>query len=462
MMKRVLTSVTWITLWGMPLAAHAVQEPPPPAEIGGAAEPRPAQPAERHLTLDQAIQEALAAAPGLQAAQAQEQAGRLRATAISRSRFGQADVVGIYTHYQDDQLVRPMALQLFGPAGMAGLPWDRDQAHYGVTYQVPLYLGGRLTASIAVSSLQADQAALVVAGTRWDIRANVTALYAAHQAVERVLAAAGENLMALEATERRVTALVQQGRRPNLDLLKIQDDVQAARAQVSSVGADLTRVDALLLAAMGLVPGSAPLLLDAWPDREPTLTVDDTAVLRLAADSSPVGRATLVAREAEEARRVAQGQRYPSVAVRGTVMGHTGLGLVEHFGTWEVALQASVPILDGGSRAAAVAAAGAAQCAATAVAIRLRLEREAQAVAALARFRASHDAVAAARARVASAAEAVRIEQIRYDQGVGTMEDLLRARARDLAARSTLAQALGGRITAASQINALCEQEVVR
>jgi outer membrane protein TolC len=423
---------------------------------------QPSGPAPLRLTLDQAIHDAISAAPALQALGAQELAARWRVTAASRSRYGQADALAGYSRFQDDQIVRPMAVQLFGPGGFAALPWDRDQVHYGLTYQVPLYQGGRLTASIALSALQADQAALLVSGTRWDLQANVTALYTTRQSLEQLTAATRENLKALEATDQRVTLMVRQGKRPNLDLLKIQDEVQAARAQASALAADIARVDALLLAATGRDPGSVALVVDGWSDREPHLTIDDRAAVRLAAGSSPVRRATLAVSQAAEGIRLAKGTRYPSVALRGTVMGNAGLSLGEQFGTWELAVVASIPVFDGGTRAAGVAGAKAAEQAAAATLTRTRLEREAQAADALARFRAAGDGVVSAVARVASATEAARIEQVRYDQGAGTVEDLLRARARELAAQGALAQAQGGRLAAAAQINALCEKEVVQ
>jgi outer membrane protein TolC len=433
----------------MTLAATAVgQTPPAPAEL--------------RLTLDQAIGDATTAAPALRAAVSQEQAARSRSAAASRSRFGEADAVISYSHFQDDQIVRPMSLQLFGPKGILGLPWDQDQAHYGVTYQLPLYVGGRLSASIALSDLQADQAALVVSGTRWDLRANVTTLYTTRQALDRLADATRGNLEALEATEQRVTLLVQTGRRPNLDLLKIKDEVEAARAQAAALTADTARVDALLLAATGRDPGSATLVVEPLPDRELHLAVDDGAVVRLAAGSSPVQRATLAVAQAKEGARLAQGARYPTVALRANVMGNAGLSLGDQFGTWDISVVASVPVFDGGSRAAGAAAAKASERAAADALTRARLDREAQAVEALARFRAVQDALVSSRARVTSAAEAARIEQVRYDQGAGTVEDLLRARARDLAARGALAQAQGGLLAAAAQIDAVCEKEVVQ
>ncbi len=122
----------------------------------------------------------------------------------------------------------------------------------------------------------------------------------------------------------------------------------------------------------------------------------------------------------------------------------------------------TVPLFDGGARHAALASARETERTADQAAVKARLDRQAQLVEALARLDASRETVVAARARIAAAAEAARIEQVRYDTGAGTVDDLLRARARELLAASALAQARGDRIAAASRVNAIVEKEVVQ
>jgi outer membrane protein TolC len=129
----------------------------PASQASACRDVAPARPAASvHLRLDEAVVAALANAPALAAAAAQEQAARWKERATARSRWGQVDGVAVYSRYQDDQLLRPMAIQLFGPRGFAALPWDRDQFHYDLTFQVPLYLGGRLSAAVDVARLQAS------------------------------------------------------------------------------------------------------------------------------------------------------------------------------------------------------------------------------------------------------------------------------------------------------------------
>jgi len=51
---------------------------------------------------------------------------------------------------------------------------------------------------------------------------------------------------------------------------------------------------------------------------------------------------------------------------------------------------------------------------------------------------------------------------VRYDNGAGTIEDLLRARTRAAAAEAFLARSKGGVLGAAAQVNALVEREIVQ
>ena len=108
------------------------------------------------LTLAQAIDEAFKANPGLKAAGHQTHAAEGDANAANRSRWGALNAVGSYSYLNDDQVIRPMSSELLA-GGFAGAPWDRSQAHYGVSYDIPLYLGGKLNNQIQIARLEAFQ-----------------------------------------------------------------------------------------------------------------------------------------------------------------------------------------------------------------------------------------------------------------------------------------------------------------
>ena len=366
-----------------------------------------------------------------------------------------------YSRYQDDQILRPMASELFGPQGLLGLPFDRDQLHYGIVYQVPLYAGGRLDAANRSAVLQADQAALLVQGTRWEVRAAVESLYAATVSLDAWHRAVQGTREALEATRRRLALAVEQGKRPRLDLLKVEEELADAVSRDAQVSAEASRTRALLLAAIGRDP-SATVDLEPLPDAEPQAVVPEKDLVGLVRGSSVVSRGSSQVAQAEQATRIARAALLPSVSVRGNLMGNNALGLDQRMATWEFSVGVTMPVFSAGARQADVATARAQERASRAAADRTALDRRALLVEAQARLRAAVEAWRAAHARVGSAKEAARIEQIRYDSGASTVEDLLRARAREEAAAAALAQARGDMTAAAGRLNAVCETEVVK
>ena len=112
----------------------------------------------------------------------------------------------------------PDSRQLFATSGFLGLPFDRDQLHYGLVFQAPFYAGGRLDAARDIAASRAAQAALLVEGTRWEVRATIVAAYAAVQSLDAAARAANRTLDALDATRRRLALAVDEGKRPRLDL----------------------------------------------------------------------------------------------------------------------------------------------------------------------------------------------------------------------------------------------------
>jgi len=419
----------------------------------------PAAPDLPTLTLAEAVAEALARAPALEAVTQQEQAARWKATAARRGRWGEIDVVAGYSRFQDDQIVRSISRQLL-EGGFAGLPFDRDQWRYGLTAQVPLYLGGRLSASIAVASLQADQAAALLQGSRWQARFNVTSLYAATQTLEAVIQSTDGSLAALEETRQKLELAVRLGKRPELDRLKLADEIADAQGRRAAAAADAARVRALLLAQLGRDPAGS-LRLEPLSQQRTALETSRDELRALALAASPVERASLAAEQSRQAVRIARAGSLPSVVGRASHLWNDAPSVGAPLRTWELSVGAVWPVFTGGARAAERAAAGAAEQAAASALTRARLDQEAQLVEALARWDATGTALEAAGARVAAAREAARIEQIRYDTGAGAIDDLLRARARELSAGAALAQARGDGVVAAARLDSVCEKEVL-
>lgn len=412
------------------------------------------------LTLAQAIDEALNANPALKAAGHQNRAAENEAGAAARSRWGEVDVTGTYGYFNDDQILRPMSRELVS-GGLAGMPFDRSQLHYGFTYQVPLYLGGKLKNQIQIARLESQKAAVLLEGNRWQVRFNVVSLYSAAQTLDQVLCALDGQIAALRQTQTNLDEMVRIGRRPEVDRLKVLDELEAVRSQRAVVESDRVKVGALLLAMLGRHPAGG-VVVDPLPVATPRL---DTRAAALTADvenNSVVRSALMAAEQAERNVRVARSDYLPRVYAGASYIEHTGTEIDRTLETWGASVSVVFPLFEGNVRGKRVAAAVERQAAAREMLGQARLKAQAELQEALAKLDAARVALEAAQVRVAAAGEAARIEQVRYDTGAGTIEDLLRARAREQGAYAALATARGDLIIAAERINAVVEEEIVK
>ncbi len=413
-----------------------------------------------HLSLADAIHRALDDNPGLRAVAQEAHAADRAAAASFRQHFGDLQAVAWTSRYEDAQLLRPMSQDLLA-GGFDNLPFAQSQVHYGLTFELPLFVGGRLLALSHLARLKADEAAALLEGTRWQVRANVTVMYAATQALTAATLAYEDEVASLEKTHTRVELMVQQGKRPEVDLLKATDALEEARAQLADAQAERTHVRALLLALLDY-PADQAFELDPLPNEFPALPADGVDWNALLQGATPVATAGLRVQQARSGKHAARADFLPQVSVRGNLLEHAGSGVAGTQETWELTLQASIPVFTGGRRVAAYQSAAAAERAADLALRQTLLQQQAEIRGAVARRQAANEALDAARKRVDAADEAARIEGVRYENGAGTIEDLLRARTRASAAEAFLAKSKGDVLAASARINALVEREIVR
>jgi outer membrane protein len=413
-----------------------------------------------HLGLAEAIGRALDDNLGLRAGAEQAHAADRAAAAAFRQHFGDLEAVAWASRFSDSQLVRPMSQALLA-GGFANLPFAQDQAHYGLTYELPLFVGGKLVAASHLARLKADEASALLEGTRWQVRTNVTTTYAATQVLAAAAAAYGDEVASLEKTHARIELMVRQGKRPEVDLLKATDALAEAQAELADAQAERTHVRALLLALLDYPPDQT-IALDSLPDRVATLPAGSMDWDALVQDAAAVTAAKLRVQQAASSKHLALGDFLPKLSVRGNLLEHAGSGVPGTLETWELTLQASVPVFTGGRHVAAYQSAAAGERAADLALQQTVLQQEAEIRGALASLEAANEGLDAARTRVAAAGEAARIEAVRYDNGAGTIEDLLTAQARAAAAAAFLAKAQGDVLGASARINALVEKEIVR
>lgn len=411
-----------------------------------------------HLALSEAVTEALRANPGLKALAHRTEAARRESSASSGARWGELNLVGNFSRFNDDQILRPMSSELL-VKGIPGLPFDRDQLHYGAVYELPLYLGGRLVNQIKIARLEAQKSDQLLEGTRWQVRFNAVSLYTACQALDGMRAAMDGQIAALEKMRTRLDEMVASGKRPELDRLKAVEELAGAQAQRANLQAERIRVTGLLLALLGRDPAGT-LTVDPLPEGSGALTVRPEDLKATLAANSTVHTARLESEQADRGVGSARGAFLPRVSVGANYMENTGTTISRSLETWGVSLGVSVPVFDGNARYQRLAGARERRLAAQEALAQAQFKVAADLQDALARLEAARTVLASAQSQVAAGGEAARIEQVRYDTGADTIEDLLRALAHEQGAKAALASAQAGLITAGERINSIVEKEI--
>ena len=211
----------------------------------------------RSLTIEEATTRALAANPSLQAAKLSALAAAQRAQEAAGRRYGEADLVGSYNHYDSNRSLVPISIDLFkNPSlGFYQLPWDRNQLHYGVAYQIPLLAGGALHEGRLIAELAQRSRARTSRSTARTRCATTCARRTATRSRSRTpwpRSPAYEQ--ALENDAKDADLKVKVGTWASVDGAKVHFALSSARAQREAVQARIDSLDALLAALMGEEP----------------------------------------------------------------------------------------------------------------------------------------------------------------------------------------------------------------
>jgi len=401
-----------------------------------AAAPAAAAPAPR-LGLTEAVALALAHHPSLAAAEAERRAAEAGIADAEAAWRPRASLGASARQYQEPVPVTP--IHGFGPGEFP--PFDATLVRADLTVRYTLYDGGGRTARAERARALAGVAGAGAEGAGQELIGRTVGSYLRVLGLAEALDAHGRRLEALAAERERVEQRFAAGRAAEVERRRVAAARAAAEAERVRLAAALdaaerdlarlvggepeaTRVDRLVAVRLA---GQAP------PDRE--------ALARAALDVSPeVARARLEGVAAAAAIAIADSARRPSVRAAGEVQEFASSDGHEAE-EWNVLLELSVPIYDGGGVAARVARARAEH---EAAGERLRLAEDGV-LGALDRVLAD---LAEARARVESLGDAVasyeevaRIEALRLAVGAGVQADLLDAEADLLAARAGLAEA---------------------
>jgi len=395
------------------------------------------------LTLDVAVDRALASYPTVAAARARADGAAADLGAAKAAWLPRLTLDGSLSRFQEPMVVAP--LHGFDPTNPP--LFDQTLIQTGLTLNWTLLDFGARSSRVRTQRALAGAADAASRTAEQQLVARVVAAYLRVLTARDLVAAQDQRLAALAAVSARTRQMIAEGKAARVEGLRVEAEARRAEAdriagaaQLDVAEHDLAQLTALPYAAVRTAPLPGLRLADTAFATDTSAAVRGTLVARARQASTEVLEAEQRARAADAARGVAQAAWFPEVRVAGAYVDR-GRWEGDFTAEWQVGVALSYPLFVGGGRRNAVRRATADGRAAAEQLRAVGLNVEQGVDQALAGLRQAHARVAALRSAVEQSAEVARIERLSLEVGAGTQTDFLTAEANLLAARAGLIEA---------------------
>ncbi len=414
------------------------------------------------LTLNQAIQLAAKNNPSVLALKESVQAGKENELAAKRLKFGELLLNGGVSKSSDATLIRPMTKELIS-SGFTTMPFDDELTYWNLDYRVPLFTSGQLKASEQIAAASRSARSCKLNAVKWKIRYNVSFAYTNLLAVNRELNAWQDYLKALDSLSNHIQLGVENGKYAQLDQLKVRYEVETARLKIAGLNQRKKALASSLATLIGENPDKktafqlSEVNLDDVPKAIPAIrSLTETAVK----NRSDLKEAQALEGISRQELKIAKAARLPKVSLDAKLNAVQGANINYNDQFWSATVNVSIPIFDMGRRRRQVRKARHSMKAASHQVDEARLMIQSQVIDAVAAVnRASRD-VAASKASLSFAREVARLEQLKYDNGRGDIDDLLKAKSREKLAETALIQAKTDYFIAIENLKKTIEGEI--
>ncbi|WP_457677730.1 TolC family protein [Thermovibrio sp.] len=178
------------------------------------------------ITLKEAKELAVKNYPLLKALSQQVKEAELEGERAKRERLGSAELFGSLTDFNRTYILTPLSGL---PSPKSPPPFDKNKLTYGVSVEIPLYLGGEISRKVELSKVKRAFLKSALRGKEWQVKLNASTLFLTACALkekEKALKAYEESLKTLYENAK---AGVKAGKLAPVDLLKVEYRLKEAQ-----------------------------------------------------------------------------------------------------------------------------------------------------------------------------------------------------------------------------------------
>ncbi len=331
------------------------------------------------------------------------------------SNYGKISMRGSYTKYNIPRTLTPIV-----PPITSNILTSEEIGSLGVAYDVSLFSGFSGMRDIEIASLSEDMSQMALELSREQLIYNIRSLYLKILSLKSQKNGALAYQNALIKLEEIVALGVDIGKKPKVDLLKVKADLESANVGVQELESNIQILHASLASIIGV---------ESISDIEDIETSTDINLKDHDIKSLNRYKMNLLEEKKSDKRlKNANSSYYPNLSLNGYYGNNYGEG--ESDDIWQVGVGLNWVLFDFGSRTSFVQKAKieklqtALQSKKTELMLTRDIKESKQKV------DIAVTKLQSAKAELALVEETMKIEEMRYSQGVGTIYDLLFAKSR--------------------------------
>jgi len=350
--------------------------------------------------------------------------------------FGELDAVGSYTHYNIERTLAPLPPS----AMMSGEPITTSKDIYsaGVNYSVPLFTGFGMTRGIEMANISKEMSKAKTLLTKEELVYNIRSLYITILSLEDMKKAQQSYIDALQRLKKDIAYKVELGKKAEVDLIKSEADIEEANAGLENIVANIEITKSTLASLAGRsVKKVVPIKFKVSKNN---ISVD--RLYEKAANLNKVKVEDLSIKKADKAVQKNKSSLYPQLSLNAYYGKNYGedikTGKDDDEEIYQVGLNAKYNLIDFGSTSIDIQKAKISKLQAKLQKSQTLLDLKKLIIKAVSQIKRDYALYRSNLQRYKLSKKSAKIERVRYDSSVSTLNDLLLAKAKENLAKAKL------------------------
>jgi outer membrane protein TolC len=353
------------------------------------------------------------------------------------SRLGELDLVGSATYYNIERTLSPLT-----PSSMAsGQPITTSKDIYmgGVTYTLPLFTGFAQTRDVEINEIAKEISDIKTKLTSEQLIYNIRVLYLSVLSLKEIKDAQHSHTKALQKLSKNISYEVKLGKKAAIDLLKSKSDVELSKMREEILKANILSTKEMLSALSNTKIDKIEPIEIKVVKRE----YDVNSLLSDYQDSlSKIKAEDLSLKKADKLIQKSKAANYPSLVLNSYYSKNYGdderSDEWDDKENWQVGVNLKYNLLDFGKRNSNIQKAKIAKLKAKLKREQTLLDLKRELVEAIGKVNQAYAEYLGNRSAYKLSKKASRIERVRYENGVSTLNDYLLAKSKTQLALSKL------------------------